>query len=133
MVVGGALVNALAFMGSIFIFGWLCKDRIDAEQKQHNLALEKLAWAKQEFEQQRVKYLDYLNQRRQQQKLSERTFSNVNEALRVYNKDIQWIMNLPLRLRRKPQLSNISTPSNNQRTRELTWILEGTTVMGYLT
>ena len=37
MMVGGALVNALAFTGSNFLFGQLTKDHIDAEQKQHDL------------------------------------------------------------------------------------------------
>ena len=41
MMVGGALVNALAFTGSNFLFGQLSKDRVDAERKWHDLALEK--------------------------------------------------------------------------------------------
>ena len=63
MMVGGALVNALAFTGSNFLFGQLSQDRVDAERKRHDLALEKLARAKEDFEQRRVQYLDYLNQR----------------------------------------------------------------------
>ena len=103
------------------------------ERKRHDLALEKLAQAKQEFEQQRVKYLDYLNQRMQQQKLSKRTFSNVKETLRVYNEVTGASHKLPLGLRREPQLSNFYTPSDDQRARELAWILGGTAVVGYLT
>ena len=38
MMVEGALVNALAFTGSNFLFGQLSKDRIDAERKRHDLA-----------------------------------------------------------------------------------------------
>ena len=133
MMVGGALVNALAFTVSNFLFGQLTKDRIDVERKQHDLALEKLAQAKQEFEQQCVKYLDYLNQRLQQQKLSQRTFSNVDKALQVYNKVTRMNHELLSSLRREPQLSNFYTPSDDQRTQELASILGGTAVVGYLT
>ena len=55
-------MNALAFTGSNFLFGQLSKDRINSEQKQHDLAIEQLVQVKQKWEQQRVKYLDYLNQ-----------------------------------------------------------------------
>ena len=133
MMVGGALVNALAFTGSNFLFGQLSKDRVDAERTRHDLALEKLARAKEDFEQRRVQYLDYLNQRMRQQKLSERTFSNVDEALRLYNEVTGSTHELPLGLRREPRLSNFYTPSDDQRARELAWILGGTAVVGYLT
>ena len=133
MVVRGALVNALAFTGSNFIFGWLCKDRIDVDRKRLDLVLEKLTQAKQEFEQQRIKYLDYLNQRMQQQKLSERTFSNVDEALRAYNEVTGLNHELPLGLRREPRLSDFYTPSNDQRAKELAWILGEMALVGYLT
>ena len=106
MMVGGALVNALAFTGSNFLFSQLSKDRINAEWKRHHLSLEKVARAKQEFEQQRVKYLGYFNQRKQQQKLSERTFSNVAKVLRVYNEVTGANHELPLSLRHKPNLSD---------------------------
>ena len=50
MMVGGALVNVLAFTDSNFLFGQLSKDRIDAERKRHDLALEQLARAKEDFD-----------------------------------------------------------------------------------
>ena len=39
--VGGAVVNALAFSGTNFVFSRLTDD-VKEEQKRHNLALEKL-------------------------------------------------------------------------------------------
>ena len=112
MMVGGALGVHLRLPVAIFLFGQLSKDRINVERKRHNMALEQLAGAKQEFEQQRVKYLDYLNQRMQQQKLFERTFSNVDEALRVYNEVTGSTHELPLGLRREPRLSDFYTPND---------------------
>ena len=59
MMIGGALVNALAFTGSNFLFGQLSKDRVDAERKRDDLDFEQLSQAKQDWEQQWIKYINY--------------------------------------------------------------------------
>ena len=51
--IGGALVNALAFTGSNYLFGSLSKESIDKEQKRHDKAIEDLQraqieWAKKD-------------------------------------------------------------------------------------
>ena len=40
--IGGAIVNALAFTGSNYLFSSLSKESIDKEQKRHNKAIEDL-------------------------------------------------------------------------------------------
>ena len=40
--IGGALVNALAFTGSNYLFSSLSKESIDKERKRHNKAIEDL-------------------------------------------------------------------------------------------
>ena len=42
MLIGGALANALAFIGSSYLFHRLSADNIDAERKRHDLVIEKL-------------------------------------------------------------------------------------------
>ena len=42
MLIGGALVNALAFTGSSYLFHRLSADNIDAERKRHDVVTEKL-------------------------------------------------------------------------------------------
>ena len=42
MLIEGALVNALAFTGSSYLFHRLPADNIDAERKRHDAAIEKL-------------------------------------------------------------------------------------------
>ena len=127
-------MNALAFTGSNFFIQSNEQNRVDAERQRHDLALEQLAQAKQEFEQQHVKCLDYLNQRMQQQ-LSERTFSNVDEELRVYNEVTAASHELPVSLRREPQwaifipLATLNAWENSH----LGYILGGTAVVGHLT
>ena len=53
--IGGALINALAFSGSNFLFSSLSKELIDREQKRHDKAIEDLQraqieWAKRRQE-----------------------------------------------------------------------------------
>ena len=42
MLVGGALVNALAYTGSSYLFNRLSVDNIDAERKRHDAAIKAL-------------------------------------------------------------------------------------------
>ena len=49
MLIGEALVNALAFTGSSYLFHRLSADNIDAERKRHNAATEALQAAQLEW------------------------------------------------------------------------------------
>ena len=49
MLIGGVLVNALAFRGSCHLFHRLCADNIDAERKRHDAVIEKLQKAQIEW------------------------------------------------------------------------------------
>ena len=42
ILIGGALANALVFIGSSYLFHRLSKASIDAEKKKHDAAIEKL-------------------------------------------------------------------------------------------
>ena len=42
MLIGGALANVLAFIGSSYLFHRLSADNIDAERKRHDAAIEAL-------------------------------------------------------------------------------------------
>ena len=61
MLIGGALVNALAFTGSSYLFHRLSANSIDAERARHDLAIEKLPKAQIEWahtRQQRINFID---------------------------------------------------------------------------
>ena len=49
MLIRGALVNALAFTDSSYLFHRLSADNIDAQRKRHNAAIEKLQAAQLEW------------------------------------------------------------------------------------
>ena len=132
MMVGGAIVNALAFTGSNFLFSSLAGKRVDEERRRHDLALEQLSQAKMRWEQERTKYLDFLNQRIQQERKSKETFRNVDNALRMYNEVTQENEVVPTYLQHEPKLSDFYTPSDDQQVREFIFILLGTAAVGYI-
>ena len=59
MMVGGAVVNALAFSGSNFLFSTMSGA---AERKRHDLALEKLQKDTDSWNQARLERIDYINE-----------------------------------------------------------------------
>ena len=59
--IGGALVNALAFTGNNYLFSSLSKESIDKEQKRHAEAIKDLQRAQIEWAKKRQERLDYIN------------------------------------------------------------------------
>ena len=49
MLIKGALANALAFIGSSYLFSRLSKDGIDVERKRHDVAIQQLQKAQIEW------------------------------------------------------------------------------------
>lgn len=54
MMVGGALVNALAFSGSNFLFSSLQSSAVEEERKRHDKALEQLQAAQAKWSRKRT-------------------------------------------------------------------------------
>ena len=81
MMVGGALTNALAFTGSNFLISSMASS---AERKRHDLALEQLQRDRDEWNQARLQRIDFINEQLKKQDHSERTFEDVDEAMRQY-------------------------------------------------
>ena len=49
LLVGGTVINALAFSGSKYLFSQLQDSKVDKEWKRHNLAVERLMATQQEW------------------------------------------------------------------------------------
>ena len=60
--IGGAVVNALSFSGTNFVFSRLT-DHGAEERKRHDLALKKLQSVRDEWNRDRMKHLDLINKR----------------------------------------------------------------------
>ena len=59
--IGGAIINALAFTGCNYLFSSLSKESIDKEGKRHDKAIKDLQRAQIERAKKRQERLDYIN------------------------------------------------------------------------
>ena len=128
MLVGGALVNALAFSGSNYLFSTLRRTGVDEERKRHDKAIEKLQSATTEWSKRRTERLDWLNEELRRQNHAEKTFHDVDVAIREYarvtGRDTSDLIGP------KPLLSDFYTPSDGQKDREVAFVVAGMAVTG---
>ena len=76
MLIGGALVNALAFTGSSNLFHRLSADNIDTERKRHDAAIEKLQKAQIEWAHKRQQRIDFINNQLRIERKAEAKFTD---------------------------------------------------------
>ena len=125
--IGGALVNALAFSGNNFLFSRFT-DHGEKERKRHDLALEKLRRARDEWNKDQMKRLDFINKRLREKNEARAYINNVDEAmLEYYRVFAKQIRSLP----REPQLSDFYHPSEAQKNGELLFVAVGTGIATY--
>ena len=82
--IGGALINALAFSGSNFLFSSLSKESFDKERKRPNKAIEDLQHAQIEWAKKRQERLDYINNEIIKEHKAEKRFTDLNSAMQQY-------------------------------------------------
>ena len=82
--IGGALINALAFSGSNFLFSSLSEESIDKEQKRHDKAIEDLQRAQIEWAKKRQELLDYIDNEIVKEHKAEKRFTDLNSAMQQY-------------------------------------------------
>ena len=81
--IGGAVVNALAFSGTNFVFSRLT-DHGAEERKRHGLVLRKLQRARDEWNKDQMKRLDFINGRLREKNEAKVYINNVDEAMLEY-------------------------------------------------
>ena len=81
--IGGAVVNAIAFSGSNFVFSRLT-DYGAEERKRHDLALEKLQRARDEWNRDRMKHLDLINEKLRERTEERAYIKNADKAMLEY-------------------------------------------------
>ena len=117
--IGGALINALAFSGSNFLFSSLSKESIDKERKRHDKAIEDLQRAQIEWAKKRQERLDYINNEIVKERKAEKRFTDLNSAMQQYFLVTgRQLEPLPP----KPVLSDFYVPSEDHHNRELVFI-----------
>lgn len=127
MLVGGALVNALAFSGSNYLFSMLRSSGVDEERRRHDKAVEQLQAAQAEWSRRRTERLDWINEELRHQGHAVQTFRDVDVAIREYSQVTGKMLNP---LGSEPQLSDFYVPSDDQKDREITFVVLGVAATG---
>ena len=79
MMIGGAVVNALAFTEGNFLFSKLGKNQdAEKERERHDRAVEQLEAAQAASNQKRMQRLDFINEQMQKEHHAEQTFDDVD-------------------------------------------------------
>ena len=79
--IGGALVNDLAFTGSNYLFSGLSRESTDKERKRHDKSIEDLQRAQIEWAKKGQEQLDYINNQIMEQRKAEKRFMDLNSAM----------------------------------------------------
>ena len=107
----GAAVNALAFSGTNFVFNKLT-DHDEEECKIRDLAVEQLQKARDKWNEDRMKRLDFINKRLREQNNARAYINDTNEAiLEYYRIFAKKLKPLPP----EPQLLDFYHPSEAQK------------------
>lgn len=126
MLIGGAVVNALAFSGSNFLFSMLKNSGVEEERRRHDTAVEHLQAAQAEWSQRRTERLDWINDELRRQNHAVQTFQDVDAAIREYAQVFPSKKLDTLAFAQKePQLSDFYVPSEDQKDREITFVVLG--------
>jgi len=130
MMIGGAVVNALAFTGGNYLFSLLGRsDEAEKERKRHDLAIEALQRAESEYQHKRQLRLDYLNQQRRAEQHSMQVFEDVDTAAREY-----WLVTGGDKgpdAGAEPSLNEYYEPSAVQKEYELLFMAAGLALTGW--
>lgn len=130
MMVGGAIVNGLAFTGSSYLFHALDKPNADKERKRHDLAIEQLNRETELWNEERKRKLDFINEELNKRNIAARDLGHMDDAMTLYNAlslDKETVTLPP-----KPTLSQYYQPSEEMRKYEYLWIILGTSAIGFI-
>ena len=120
MLVGGALVDALAFSGSNYLFTISRSSGVDEERKRHDKAVEQLQAAQASWSRKRTERLNFINEELRRQGHAVKTFRDVDAAMQEY---AQVTGHNLYPLGPEPQLADFYHPSDGQKDREIFVIL----------
>ena len=127
MLVGGALVNALAFSGSNYVFSILRSSDLNEERKRHDKAVKQLQVAQAKWSRKRTERLEWISEDLRRQGHAVQTFRDVDDAMREYSRVTG--PNLDP-LGPEPKLSNFNVPSSGQREHEIAFVVLGMAAIG---
>ena len=129
IMIGAAIVNAVAFVGANALYDKFGRTDGSEERIRHDMAVEQLQKANDEWNQKRLATLDYINKKIRDQRDARDTFDNVDKALDFYNEthpDGQ------IQLPERPILEDFYTPTGEQKYYEIAVVTVLGGAVGYL-
>ena len=128
MMLGGAITNAFAFSGSNYLFSHM-GGKANEEKIRHDKAIEKLEKAQAEWNKKRIQRLDFINEQLQKEHHAVQTFEDVDQAMKLYYR----VTNKKITpLSPEPTLSDCYTPSEDQKNREMAFVVGGMALTGFI-
>ena len=127
MMIGGAVTNALAFTGGNYLFSHMGSNA-DEERKRHDKALEQLEAAQAKWNKERTQRLDFINEQLRKEHHAVQNFDDVDQAMKQY----YYATGKNLQLPPKPKLSNFYNPSEDQKKREIAFVVGGMALTGFV-
>ena len=119
MLVGGAMVNILAFSGSHCLFSILGSSDLE-QRKRHDKAVEQLQAAQAKWSRKRTERLDWISEDLRRQWHAVPTFRDVDDAMREYSRVTGTKLDP---LRPEPKCTDVYVPSSGQRDSEIAFVV----------
>ena len=129
--VGGAVLNATAFIGGNYLAGAIGGGDKAAleEKKRHDKALEVYQAAYAKYTRDRTKLLDWIQTNAEIKEEAKQNFTNKDYAFKLYNQVHPEERMIPPK---EPQLSDFYQPSEQQKNGELLYVGTGALARGYV-
>ena len=128
---GGALLNAVAFIGGNYLARFLSGDDPKAsvdEKIRHDKALEAYQAAYAKYQKERTKLLDWIETQHEIKEHSKQNFTNTGYVFKLYNQAHQQDQ---LTVPQKLKFSAFYQPSEQQKQGELVFVGAGALALGY--
>jgi len=128
LMIGGAILNATAFVGGSYLAKYLSSDttHVDKEKIRHDKALEKYQQAMGQFEKRRQDYQDWLAEKYNNKIRADENDKETDQAFKLYS---QTHPDFDLK---EPKLSDYYRPCSNQKMGEMAYIGGGMLTLGYV-
>jgi len=130
IMVGGAVLNAAAFIGGIYLARALGGgDKAVLEEKEpHDKPLEAYQAAYAKYTRDRTKLLDWIETNTQMKAQAKQNFTNTDYAFKLYNQAHPDERMTPPKV---PKFSDFYQPSDQQKNGELLFVGTGALALGY--
>ena len=126
LMIGGAVLNATAFVGGSYLAKYLSGSQTDTERIRHDKAIEKYQKDYTAYEEKRQRLLDWYNQQEKAEHKASQNLTNTDEAFKLYSQTH------PEYSLQEPKLSDYYRPSDDQKMGEMAYVGGGMLALGYL-